>query len=151
MASFRKRWVATALDSMVEGTGAVFEAKFLQPWSFSEEGAAREPHGPAAVRHVSRRSQDGDTVDHISGGKWVEMTIPADPLHQHLLLTAEKKFWRCVESDEIPHLFGGETKTTDRSGPDGALDVIQFLGGILTQTEAGHAGPAAGRTGRVGP
>ena len=30
------------------------------------------------------------------GGKWVEITIPADPLYQHLLLTAEKKFWRCV-------------------------------------------------------
>jgi hypothetical protein len=27
------------------------------------------------------------------GGKWVEMTIPADPLYQHLLLAAEKKFW----------------------------------------------------------
>ncbi len=43
------------------------------------------------------------------GGKWVEMTIPADPLYQHLLLTAEKKFWRCVESGETPHLFGVET------------------------------------------
>ena len=43
------------------------------------------------------------------GGKWVEMTIPADPLYQHLLLTAEKKFWRCVETGEAPHLFGVET------------------------------------------
>src|SRR5450759_500942 len=42
------------------------------------------------------------------GGKWVEMTIPADPLYQHLLLTAEKKFWRCVETGEPPHLFGIE-------------------------------------------
>jgi hypothetical protein len=42
------------------------------------------------------------------GGKWVEMTIPADPLYQHLLLTAERKFWRCVESGERPHLFGVE-------------------------------------------
>jgi hypothetical protein len=42
------------------------------------------------------------------GGKWVEMTIPADPLYQHLLLTAEKKFWRCVESGEPPQLFGIE-------------------------------------------
>ena len=42
------------------------------------------------------------------GGKWVEMTIPADPLYQHLLLTAEKKFWRCVETGEPPHLFGVE-------------------------------------------
>ena len=32
------------------------------------------------------------------GGKWVEITINADPLYQHLLLTAERKFWRCVQS-----------------------------------------------------
>jgi len=42
------------------------------------------------------------------GGKWVELTIPADPLYQHLLLTAEKKFWRSVQSGEPPHLFGVE-------------------------------------------
>ena len=42
------------------------------------------------------------------GGKWVEMTIPADPLYQHLLLTAEQKFWRCVENGEPPRLFGIE-------------------------------------------
>ena len=36
------------------------------------------------------------------------MTIPADPLYQHLLLTAEKKFWRCVETGETPRLFGIE-------------------------------------------
>jgi hypothetical protein len=39
------------------------------------------------------------------GGKWVEIKISADPLYQHLLLTAEKRFWRCVESGEPPHLF----------------------------------------------
>ena len=42
------------------------------------------------------------------GGKWVEIKIAADPLYQHLLLTAEKKFWRCVESGEAPVLFGIE-------------------------------------------
>jgi predicted phage-related endonuclease len=40
------------------------------------------------------------------GGKWVQMAISADPLYQHLLLTAEKKFWRCVVSGEPPRLFG---------------------------------------------
>jgi hypothetical protein len=40
------------------------------------------------------------------GGRWVEMTIPADPLYQHLLLTAERKFWR--QSGEPPRLFGIE-------------------------------------------
>jgi hypothetical protein len=42
------------------------------------------------------------------GGKWVEISIAADPLFQHLLFTAEKKFWRCVESGELPRLFGFE-------------------------------------------
>jgi hypothetical protein len=42
------------------------------------------------------------------GGKWVEIAITADSLYQHLLLTAEKKFWRCVESGEPPRLFGVE-------------------------------------------
>jgi hypothetical protein len=42
------------------------------------------------------------------GGKWVELTLHADPLYQHLLLTAEKKFWRCVQNGEPPRLFGAE-------------------------------------------
>jgi hypothetical protein len=42
------------------------------------------------------------------GGKWVEIAIGADALYQHLLLTAEKKFWRCVENGEPPRLFGVE-------------------------------------------
>jgi predicted phage-related endonuclease len=103
-----KRWMAATLDGMVEGTGAVFEAKFALPWTFSEEAAA-EKH-MAQLQHnmwvVAARSAVLSIV--TGGGKWVEMTIPADPLYQHLLLTAEKKFWRCVESGEPPHLFGVE-------------------------------------------
>src|SRR5262245_32331536 len=34
------RWMAATLDGVVEGSGAVFEAKFMLPWSFSEEAAA---------------------------------------------------------------------------------------------------------------
>jgi len=36
----------------------------------------------------------------IGGGKWLEISIAADPLYQHLLPTAEKKFWRCVSFGE---------------------------------------------------
>ena len=39
------KWMAATLDGVVEATGAVFEAKFMLPWSFSEEGAA-EKHMP---------------------------------------------------------------------------------------------------------
>jgi len=103
-----KRWMAATLDGVVEGTGAVFEAKFMLPWSFSEEAAA-EKH-MAQLQHNMWVIQSRSAVLSIitGGGKWVEMTIPADPLYQHLLLTAEKKFWRCVESGEPPHLFGVE-------------------------------------------
>jgi len=103
------RWMAATLDGVVESTGAVFEAKFMLPWSFSEEAAA-EKH-MAQLQHNMWVIQSRSAVLSIitGGGKWVEMTIPADPLYQHLLLTAEKKFWRCVESGEAPHLFGVET------------------------------------------
>jgi hypothetical protein len=103
-----KRWMAATLDGKVEATGAVFEAKFMLPWTFSEEAAA-EKH-MAQLQHnmwvIASRTAALSII--TGGGKWVEMTIPADPLYQHLLLTAEKKFWGCVESGEIPRLFGVE-------------------------------------------
>jgi len=104
-----KRWMAATLDGKVEATGAVFEAKFMLPWAFSEEAAA-DKH-MAQLQHNMWVTASRTAVLSIitGGGKWVEMTIPADPLYQHLLLTAEKKFWRCVESGETPHLFGVET------------------------------------------
>src|ERR1700683_4311771 len=103
-----KRWMAATLDGMVEGSGAVFEAKFMLPWTFSEEAAA-EKH-MAQLQHNMWVMASRTAVLSIitGGGKWVEITIPADPLYQHLLLTAEKKFWRCVETGETPHLFGVE-------------------------------------------
>lgn len=102
------RWMGATVDGMVESTGAVFEAKFMLPWSFSEEAAA-EKH-MAQVQHNMWVTNAKEAALSIitGGGKWVEITIPADSLYQHLLLTAEKKFWRCVESGEPPRLFGVE-------------------------------------------
>jgi predicted phage-related endonuclease len=96
------RWMAATLDGVVEGTGAVFEAKFMLPWSFSEEAAA-EKH-MAQVQHNMWVTNATDAVLSIitGGGKWLEIKISADPLYQHLLLTAEKKFWRCVKAGERP-------------------------------------------------
>jgi predicted phage-related endonuclease len=101
-------WMGATLDGIVEGTGAVFEAKFALPWSFSEEVAA-EKH-MAQLQHNMWVANAKSAVLSIitGGGKWVELTIHADPLYQHLLLTAEKKFWRCVRDGEVPHLFGVE-------------------------------------------
>src|SRR6202051_3452130 len=102
------RWMGATLDGMVAGSGTVFEAKFMLPWSFSEEAAA-EKHMPQVQHNMWVTASRAAVLSIITGGgKWVEMTIPADPLYQHLLLTAEKKFWRCVETGEAPHLFGVE-------------------------------------------
>jgi predicted phage-related endonuclease len=102
------RWMAATLDGRVEGTGAVFESKFMLPWSFSEEAAAEKymPQLQHNMRVVAARSAVLSVI--TGGGKWVEIKTHADPLYQHLIITAEKKFWRCVESGERPRLFGVE-------------------------------------------
>ena len=70
------------------------------------------------------------------------MTIPADPLYQHLLLTAEKKFWRCVQSGEPPRLFGIEPprprvdaiRLVDMSGSNSWAE----FAGIFSRTRAAY-------------
>jgi predicted phage-related endonuclease len=101
-------WMAATLDARVESSGAVFEAKFMLPWSFSEEAAAAKymPQLQHNMWVVAARSAVLSII--TGGGKWVEITTHADPLYQHLIVTAERKFWRCVESGEPPTLFGVE-------------------------------------------
>jgi hypothetical protein len=102
------KWMPATLDGVVEPTGAVFEAKFMLPWSFSEEGAA-EKYMPQLQHNMWVTNAKEAALSIITGGgKWVEITIASDSLYQHLLLTAEKKFWRCVERGEPPRLFGVE-------------------------------------------
>src|SRR4029453_14641185 len=102
------RWMAATLDGVIESTGAVFEAKFMLAWSFSEEAAAAK-HMPQVQHNMWVTNAKAAVLSIITGGaKWLEIKISADPLYQHLLLTAEKKFWRWVESGEPPRLFGAE-------------------------------------------
>jgi predicted phage-related endonuclease len=102
------RWMAATLDGRVQGSKAVFEAKFMLPWSFSEEAAVVKytPQLQHNMWVVAARSAVLSVI--TGGGKWVEITTYADPLYQHLIVTAERKFWRCVESGEPPRLFGVE-------------------------------------------
>jgi len=102
------RWLAATLDGRVQATGVVFEAKFMLPWAFSEEAAA-EKYMPQLQHNMWVVAARAAVLSVITGGgKWVEITTHADPLYQHLIVTAERKFWRCVESGEPPHLFGVE-------------------------------------------
>ncbi len=100
--------MAATLDGRVQSSEAVFEAKFMLPWSFSEEAAA-EKYMPQLQHNmwvVAARTAVLSVI--TGGGKWVEIKTHADPLYQHLIVTAERKFWRCVENGEPPALFGVE-------------------------------------------
>jgi hypothetical protein len=75
------------LDGRIQGSEAVFEAKFMLPWSFSEEAAA-EKYMPQLHHNmwvVAARSAALSII--TGGGKWVEINVHADPLYQHLIVT----------------------------------------------------------------
>jgi predicted phage-related endonuclease len=136
------RWMGATLDGRIDGSDAVFEAKFMLPWSFSEEMAA-EKYMPQLQHNmwvVAARSAVLSVI--TGGGKWVEILAHADPLYQHLIVTAERKFWRCVESGEQPTLFGVEP-------PKPRLEAVRIVdmtasnawaafAAIFTRTRAAH-------------
>jgi len=94
------RWMVATLDGRIEDSDAVFESKFMLPWAFSEEAAA-EKYMPQLQHNmwvVAARTAVLSVI--TGGGKQEEVTTHADVLYQHLIVTAERKFWRCVESGE---------------------------------------------------
>jgi hypothetical protein len=101
-------FMAATLDGVVAGTGAVYEAKFMLPWSFSEAAAAEKYMAQLQHNMWVTNARTAALSIITGGGKWVEISVAADPLYQHLLLTAEKKFWRCVQFGDNPRLFGVE-------------------------------------------
>jgi predicted phage-related endonuclease len=101
-------WMAATLDGVVKETGAVFEAKFMLPWSFSEEAAA-EKHMAQLQHNMLVVGTKKSVLSIINGGgKWVELAIEADPIYQTILIAAEKAFWRAVKTGETPALFDCE-------------------------------------------
>jgi predicted phage-related endonuclease len=136
------RWMGATLDGRVQGSDAVFEAKFMLPWSFSEEAAA-EKYMPQLQHNmwvVAARTAVLSVI--TGGGKWVEILAHADPLYQHLIVTAERKFWRCVESGAPPQLFGVEppkprleaVRIVDMS----ASNAWSEFAGIFARTRSAH-------------
>ena len=102
-------WMAATIDGLVKETGAVFEAKFMLPWSFSEEAAA-EKH-MAQLQHNMLVAGTKKSVLSIitGGGNWIQLSIEADPIFQTILVAAEKAFWRAVKTGEPPALFDCES------------------------------------------
>jgi predicted phage-related endonuclease len=114
------RWMAATLDGMVQEPDAVFEAKFMLPWSFSEEAAAEKHMAQLQHKMWVTNARAGVLSIITGGGKWVEISIHADALYQHFLITAEKRFWRCVQTGETPRPYGLEP-------PRPAIEAIRIV------------------------
>jgi predicted phage-related endonuclease len=97
-------FMAATLDGIVDGLEAVFEAKFMLPWYFSEAAAVEKYM--AQIQHNMWVTNLRIAVLSIitGGGQWVEVNVPMDPLYLSVLVSAEKKFWRSVQSGEPPRL-----------------------------------------------
>jgi len=101
-------WLGATLDGLVVEEPAVFEAKFMLPWSFSEEGAAEKHMAQLQHNMLVTGVRRGFVSIITGGGKWVLIEVEADPIYQTVLLQVEQRFWRCVLTGEEPRLFGAE-------------------------------------------
>lgn len=135
-------WMVATLDGRVKSSEAVFEAKFMLPWQFSEEAAAAKymPQLQHNMWVVAARTAVLSII--TGGGKWIEIKTHADPLYQHLIVTAERKFWRCVESGEPPRLFGVEPPKP-RMEPIRIVDMTSSnawaeLAGVFARTQEAY-------------
>jgi putative phage-type endonuclease len=123
-------WMAATLDGIVEGTAAVFEAKFMLPWSFSEEAAAEKYM--AQLQHNMWVTHLRSAVLSIitGGGKWVEITIHMDPLYLSVLVggkevLAVRPIRRNPPSDQCRG-----APAPDRGDPHRRHELVQLLGGV---------------------
>ena len=95
-------WMGATVDGMITEETAVFEAKFMLPWSFTEEGAAAK-HMPQLQHNMLVTGARRAYLSILTGGgKWVSIEVEADLVYQTVLLQVERIFWRCVQTGEVP-------------------------------------------------
>ena len=79
------RWMGATLDGMVAGDRGGVRGQVHAALVILRGGGRRKAHGAAPAQHVGHQCQEAVLSIITGGGKWVEITIPADRLYQHLL------------------------------------------------------------------
>ena len=140
------RWMAATLDGRVEASGAVFEAKFMLPWSFSEEAAA-EKYMPQLQHNMwVMAARHCGAFDHH---RWRQVGRDQDPCrpalsaphcHRRTEVLALCREWRAPYP-----VRGRATKTADRGGPDRRYELFQCMGGIRRDLLANPIGSSRTR------
>ena len=139
----RLEWMGATLDGLVEEETAVFEAKFMLPWAFTEESAA-EKHMPQLQHNMVVTGARKAYLSILTGGgKWVSIEVEADPVYQTVLVQVERIFWRCVQTGEVPRVFGAEPPRAKlplvRVVDMGASNAWAEYAAIFARTRAAHA------------
>ncbi|KAA2234803.1 YqaJ viral recombinase family protein [Salinarimonas soli] len=128
----RHEWMGATLDGFVEAQAAVYEAKFMLPWSFSEEAAA-DKHMAQLQHNMLVTGSKRAYLSILTGGaKWVLIEVEADPVYQTVLLQVERIFWRCVQQGEVPRPFGVEA-------PRAKVPAVRVVDMSLSNTWAEYA------------
>ena len=86
------KWMSATPAWLVDPTGTVVEAKFMCLGRSRRRRCGKTY--PQLQHNMRSRTRGRQYSPSSPGGKWVEMSIHAHPLYQHLLITAERKFWR---------------------------------------------------------
>jgi hypothetical protein len=142
------RWMAATLDGRVDGS-AVFEAKFMLPWQFSEEAAA-EKYMPQLQHNMWVVAAREAVLSVITGGgKWVEIKTSADPLYQHLIVTAERKILALRGKRRATAPVRRRTaEAPDRSDPYRRHEHFERMGGVRSDLCADPISPPGARRGK---
>jgi hypothetical protein len=91
----------------------------MLPSPFSEEAA--DKHKAQFLHDMVVAGTKKSVVSVVnSGGKWIELTIEADPIYQIMLIAAEKAFLRAVKTGEAPALF-------DCEPPKPRIDIVRVV------------------------
>lgn len=91
--------MTATLDGMIDG--AVFEAKHVSAFSNMDE--CLEKYAPQLQHNMLVAGTHRAFLSVIFGNhKWDYVEVAADPIYQALLLDAEERFWRCVQTGDAP-------------------------------------------------
>ena len=97
------KWMGAVLDGRLDD-GSLFEAEF-SPTSSLTPNAARAAFMASAQHNLWAAQAQLAVLSVVTGdGGWVERLLPPTSLPASVL-TAEKRFRRCVENGEPPSLF----------------------------------------------
>jgi hypothetical protein len=126
-------YLAATPDVSVTAIDTVFKANFILPWPFSEDAPAEKHMVQLQHNKWVLKSRLAALPIITGGGKWIEMTIPADALYQHFLVTAERRFWRSVRPGETPRPYGLEP-------PRSRIDAVRVVDMSESNSWADFAG-----------